>query len=316
MVRERTSKILVADDEPGIVRLLKTYLSHAGYEVITAYDGEKALQLIKENAFDLILLDVRMPKLTGYEVCERIKSDKKTRFIPVVMLTALAEVEDKVKGLETGADDFLTKPVDMNELLARVKSLIRLKHAIDQLENTEDVIFVLAQIVEAKDSCTEQYLARMADYTCKLASNIGLPNETVIAMRYAGILHDIGKIGISESILSKPGKLTKEEFEEIKRHSIIGEKRVRPLRFSASIAPIVRGHHERWDGNGYPDGLAGEAIPIGARIVSIADAYDAMTTDRPYRKHMSDEEAVNILRAGKGTQWDGRLVDVFIDLQR
>ncbi len=147
-----------------------------------------------------------------------------------------------------------------------------------------------------------------------LASNIGLSSEVVMAMRYAGILHDIGKIGISENILSKPGRLTKEEFEEIKKHSIIGEKIVRPLRFSDIIAPFVRGHHERWDGNGYPDGLAGKAIPIGARIVSIADAYDTMTTDRPYRSRMSGEEAINILREEKGTQWDAKLVDAFIDL--
>jgi len=314
MAQDRRSKILVVDDNLQNVKLLETILSRAGYGVVTACDGEEALRRAKRGAIDLILLDVMMPKLNGYEVCERIKRDEKARFIPVIMVTALQEIEDKIRGIEAGADDFLNKPVNMHELLARTKSLVRLKHLNDHLENTENVLFTLAHIVEAKDPYTEGHLKRMASYSSSLAKHIGLPHEMEVALEYAGILHDIGKIGISESILCKPGPLTKEEFEKMKEHTIIGERIVRPLRFSDFMAPVVRGHHERWDGSGYPDGLAGEEIPIGARIVSVVDAYDAMTTDRPYRRRMPKKKAINMLREGKGTQWDAKLVVAFIEM--
>lgn len=304
----------MVDDDLQNVKLLEAILSNEGYGVVTASDGEEALRRVKKCAVDLILLDIMMPKLNGYEVCKRIKRDEKTRFIPVVMISSLQGTEDKVIGIEMGADDFLIKPVNKHELLARTKSLVRLKHLNDHLDNTENVLFVLAQTVEAKDPYTEGHLKRMVNYSSGMAKCMGLPHEMKTALEYAGILHDIGKIGISESILCKPGPLTKEEFEKMKEHSIIGEKIVRPLRFSDSVAPIVRGHHERWDGSGYPDGLAGEKIPIGARIISVVDAYDAMTTDRPYRRNMPKEKAINILQEGKKTQWDAKLVEAFIEI--
>jgi len=316
MIKTKKSKILIADDNQEIARILKTMLTRAGHKVTVVYDGEEAVKQVKKRAFDLILLDVKMPKLNGYEACETIKSNKTTKFTPVIMITGLNEVEDKIKSIKAGADDFLNKPVNMSELVARAKSLIRLKHTIDHLENTENVLFALAEAVEAKDSYTNAHLRRMAGHSLKLTRRIGLLHETEIALKHAAILHDIGKIGINENILSKRGRLTGEEFEEIKKHAVIGEKIVKPLRFSNIIAPAVRGHHERWDGNGYPDGLAGKAIPIGARIISIADAYDTMTSDRPYRKHMSKKMAIDILQEGKGTQWDAGLVDIFIDSLR
>lgn len=314
MAQDRRSKILVVDDDLRNVELLEAHLSNAGYDVVKASDGEGALRRIEEGTIDLILLDVMMPKLNGFEVCKRIKGDEKTRFIPVVMITALREVEDKIRGIEAGTDDFLDKPVNKNELLARTKSLVRLKHLNDHLENTENVLFALANAVEAKDPCTEEHLERMVIYSSGMAKHIGLSHEVKTALESAGILHDIGKIGISESILCKPGPLTKEEFEKMKEHTIIGEEIVEPLRFSDFIAPAVRGHHERWDGSGYPDGLAGEEINIGARIISIIDAYDAMTSDRPYRRSMPKEKAINILQEGKGTQWDAKLVESFIEM--
>lgn len=314
MTRDVRSKILVVDDNPQNIELLEAHLGNAGYNVVTASGGEEALGCVKKNAIDIILLDVMMPKLDGYEVCKRIKKDEKTRFIPIIMITALRGIEDKIKGIEAGADDFLNKPVNEHELLARTKSLVRLKHLNDHLENTENVLFVLAQTVEAKNPYTEGHLERMSRYSCDLGRQIGLPHETETSLKYAGILHDIGKIGISESILCKPGPLTKEEFEEMKKHTIIGERIVRPLRFSDFVAPIVRGHHEKWDGSGYPDGLAGEEIHIGARIVSIVDAYDAMTTDRPYRQRMPKGKAINIFLEEKKAQWDAKLVDTFIKI--
>ena len=314
MAQDRRSKILVVDDDLRNVELLEAHLSNAGYDVVKASDGEGALRRIEEGTIDLILLDVMMPKLNGFEVCKIIKGDEKTRFIPVVMITALREVEDKIRGIEAGTDDFLDKPVNKNELLARTKSLVRLKHLNDHLENTENVLFALAKAVEAKDPCTEEHLERMVIYSSGMAKHIGLSHEVKTALESAGILHDIGKIGISESILCKPGPLTKEEFEKMIEHTIIGEKIVEPLRFSDFIAPAVRGHHERWDGSGYPDGLAGEEINIGARIISIIDAYDAMTSDRPYRRRMPKEKAINILQEGKETLWDAKLVEGFIEM--
>jgi putative two-component system response regulator len=314
MIQGKKSKVLVVDDNLWNRELLEVYLSGAGYKVVTAGDGREALKRVKKGDIDLILLDVMMPELNGYEVCEKIKENEKTRFIPIIMITALKKIEDKIKGIEAGADDFLNKPVNKHELFARTKSLIRLKHLNNHLENTENVLFALSQTVEAKDPCTEGHLERIANYSSVLGKLINLPYEIKIVLKRAGILHDIGKIGISENILCKPGPLTKEEFEKMKEHTIIGEKIIKPLRFSEFIAPIVRGHHERWDGKGYPDGLAGEKIPIGARIISIVDAYDAMTTDRPYRRRMPKKKAIDILREGKRTQWDAELVDVFVNL--
>lgn len=314
MDQKESGKILVVDDQPENREVLQLYLEPAGYTVVTASDGEEALQRIREGGIDLVLMDIMMPGMDGYTACEHIKRDEKTRFIPVVLITALREVENKIKGIEVGADDFLNKPVNKQELLARTKSLIRLKHLNDHLENTENVLFVLAQTVEAKDAYTEGHLERMATYACDLARHIGLSHEMEIVLRHAGILHDIGKIGISEAILNKPGKLTEEEFEKMKEHVVISGRIVQPLRFADLVAPVVRGHHERWDGSGYPDGLQGEAIPIGARIMSIVDAYDAMTTDRPYRRRMPKEKAIEVLREGKATQWDAALVEKFVEM--
>lgn len=313
MATNKKPKILVVDDNLQDGELFETYLSSFEYEVVRAYNGQEALEKIKED-FDLVLLDAIMPKLNGYEVCRKIKKDEKTRFIPVVMITSLGELEDKIKAIESGADDFFNKPANKYELLARVKSLIRLKHLNEHLENTENVLFTMAQVVEAKDPFTEGHLERMAGYSSALGKYMGLSSETQEFLKYGGILHDIGKIGISENILCKPGPLTEEEYKKMKEHTIIGEKIVMPLRFSNVVAPIVRGHHERWDGSGYPDGRAGENVPHGARIVSVVDAYDAMTSDRPYRKRMPKEKAVKILQEGAGAQWDPELVRAFIKM--
>ncbi len=314
MAQEESAKILIVDDDQENREILELYLTPTGYTVVTAGDGQEALERVKEGGIDLVIMDVMMPGMDGLEACEQIKKDEKTRFIPVVLITALQEADSKIKGIEAGADDFLNKPVNKQELLARTKSLVRLKHLNDHLENTEDVLFVLAHTVEAKDAYTEGHLERMATYACDFAKYIGLSHEMEIVLRYAGILHDIGKIGISEAILNKPGKLTDEEFEKMKEHVIISGRIVEPLRFADLVTPIVRGHHERWDGSGYPDGLQGEAIPIGARIMSIVDSYDAMTTDRPYRGRMPREKAIEILREGKATQWDAELVEKFIEM--
>jgi putative two-component system response regulator len=257
-----------------------------------------------------VLLDIQMPGLDGYEVCRRIKSRPYGDLIPVVMLTALHETADRVNALAAGADDFLSKPVERVELIARVRSALRLKSVYDSLDNTEQVIFALAAAVEAKDSYTEQHTRRVAEAARRMGQALGLAERDLEALFRGGLVHDVGKIGVPDSILGKPGPLKPHEVAAIRRHTLIGESIVRPLRVGARLAPIIRNHHERIDGGGYPDGLAGDEIPLLARIVSICDAHDALVNNRPYRPGLPEEDAVAVLLAGAGSQWDAGLVTV------
>ncbi len=304
--------VLVVDDEGLNRKLVQELLVSRGYRVELASNGEEALEKVRALRPDLILLDVMMPRLTGLQACQMLKQDEQTRLIPIVLLTSLSSLEDRVAGIEAGADDFLNKPFNAVELLARVRSLVRVKHLNDQLERTENILFALAATVEAKDPYTEGHLHRLSAYTARIAAALALPAQVMQLIKYGAFLHDIGKIAVPDAILTKPGKLTPEEFAIIKQHAVIGERICRPLRFGADISPIVRGHHEFWDGSGYPDGLAAEAIPIGARVVAVADAFDAMRTDRPYRKALPRARAWEILREGAGTQWDAAVVAAFV----
>ena len=308
------AKILVVDDEPSIVDVLTRFLTREGYAVVTAANGREALERVHQEQPDLILLDVTMPELDGFTVCQRLKEDEHTALIPITMLTGLDDREHRTRGIEAGADDFLTKPFEQSILRARIRSQLRLKRLTDQLEHTESVIFMLAAAVEAKDAYTEGHLRRLQTYSERLAQEYGLSPTEVRAVRYGGVLHDIGKIGVDEAIIRKPGPLTPEETAQMRRHPDIGAQIISQLRFARDVAPIISGHHEYWDGSGYPRGLKGEDIPMGARIITIVDAYDAMTTDRPYRSALSDEEALRRLRAGRGTQFDPELLDVFLEL--
>ena len=311
-LESRTSKVLVVDDIAQNVRLIEVYLSAAGgYEVLVATHGHEALETVALTPPDIVLLDVMMPGMDGFQVCRHLKQDEKTRLIPIVMITSLTDLEDRIKGIDAGADDFLSKPVNRQELLTRVKSLLRVKHLNDKLENLGDVLLTLAAIAEAKDDYTEGHLQRMADYSASLGEAAGLGQADRQVLRYSGLLHDIGKIGVSDAILKKPGPLTPEEYAKMKEHTVIGERICNPLRFSSQVGPLVRGHHERWDGCGYPDGLSGDAIPLGARIVAVVDAYDAMTTDRGYRKALPRDEAFRRLQETSGSQFDRALVDDF-----
>jgi putative two-component system response regulator len=306
--------ILVVDDDPAVSDILSRFLSREGYNVTTARSGREALERVGERHPDLILLDVMMPEMDGFTVCQRLKDNRQTALIPITMLTGSDDYENRRRGIEAGADDFLSKPFEQNMLRARIRSQLRLKRLVDQLEDTETVIFTLAQVVEAKDAYTEGHLRRLRSYGQRLAEACHLDEREVSAVEYGGILHDIGKIGVSEAVLLKPGALTADEMNEMKRHPEIGARIIAPMRFARDVAPIIRGHHERWDGTGYPDGLAGNDIPLGARIIAIADAYDAMTTDRPYRAALSTSEAVERFVAARGTQFDPELLDVFLAL--
>ncbi|MFA5802281.1 MAG: HD domain-containing phosphohydrolase [Thermoleophilia bacterium] len=308
-------RILIVDDSTQNVQLLEAYLSAAGYEVISAYDGNEAIEKLNDGPLpDLIILDVMMPGLNGYQVCEHIKSCNDSNRIPVMLLTALQEIDDKVKGFEAGADEFLSKPVEKMELLIRVKALLRTKHLNEDLESARDVIYTLALAIEANDPYTRGHSERVAQYGASVAEHMDLTAGQQDVIRNAGILHDIGKIGISETILQKPGPLNEKELIAVQDHPAIGEKICKPLRSANLLLTIIRHHQERFDGDGYPDHLTGDEIPIEARIISVADAYDAMTSPRPYRPPMSQRQAFDTLRREAGKQWDPDVVRAFLEI--
>jgi cyclic di-GMP phosphodiesterase len=309
------TRILVVDDSPFDLQILEDQLASEGYLVSTARDGEDALAKVEAEAPDLILLDVIMPKLDGFEVCRRLKSDGRTILIPVVMITSLQATHERIRGLEVGADEFLSKPFNRQELMTRVRSLLKLKRHTDELESAETVLFTLALSVEAKDPYTEGHCDRLARYSVGLGRRLDLSPEYLKALHRGGILHDVGKIGIPDAILLKPGPLSDTERVVIQTHTIIGERICAPLKSLRLVLPVIRHHHERWDGSGYPDGLAGDAIPLTARILQVVDLYDAFTTQRPYKPAYSSEQTFAVMReeTAKGW-WDGRLVEAFIAL--
>lgn len=312
---ESRPRILVVDDDALIRQFLEDQLTGEGYLVSTARDGEEALAKVAADSPDLILLDVMMPKVDGFEVCRRLKSDERTILVPVVMVTALTATDQRIKGIEAGADDFLSKPYNRLELFTRVRSLLKLKRHTDELENAETVLFSLALSVEAKDPYTNGHCDRLARYSVALGKSLGLHAEQLKTLQRGGVLHDLGKVGVPESILLKPGPLNDMERAVVREHPAIGERICKPLKSLRMVLPIIRHHHERWDGSGYPDGLAGEAIPLTARIMQVADIYDAFTTERPYKRALTQEEAIALMReeTAKGW-WDPRLVEAFISL--
>jgi putative two-component system response regulator len=305
-------KVLVVDDGAANRELIEACLAGVDCEIQLAADGPSALKAIEAAPPDLVLLDVQMPGMDGYQVCQRIKADPKLRLVPVVMITALNHSDDRVKALESGADDFMSKPVERVELVARVTSALRLKSVYDRLDSAEQVIFALAAAVEARDSHTERHTRRVAEAARQLGLSLGLPEATLGALYRGGMIHDIGKIGVDDAILRKPGPLDAVELVKMRAHPVIGADIVRPLRSGSDILPIIRHHHEWFDGRGYPDGLREEEIPLNARIVAICDAYDSLVNDRPYRVARSVDEAIRILSEGAGKQWDPRLVELFV----
>jgi putative two-component system response regulator len=304
--------ILIADDDEANRELLSEILTEEGYTTVLAADGNQALAAIQGNLVDLAILDVIMPGKTGFDVCRAIKSTPETRFIPVVLVTGLTRVDERIQGITCGADDFLSKPVNRQELLARTRSLLRLKEFTDELENAEAVLFSLALSIEAKDPYTKGHCDRLADYAAAMADHLGLPQDQRVALRRAGVVHDIGKIAVPEHILIKPGPLTSSELVIMKQHPVVGERICSPLKSFRLVLPIIRHHHEKLDGSGYPDGLKGEQIPLTARIMQITDVYDALTTDRPYRATLPQDVALATMRdeARRGW-WDTSLVEEF-----
>jgi cyclic di-GMP phosphodiesterase len=301
--------VLVADDDQEIRQPLEYLLRLQGYRVLTADDGVQALSLLEEEPVDVALLDVGMPRESGFSVCRAVKSRSTTRQVPVVLMAQLAGAEDRVHGIEAGADDFLSKPVRKEELLARVKSLVRLKRIGAELECAETVLLTLAGNIEAKDPYTAGHCERVSRYSAALAEQIGLPEDQRLALRRGGMVHDIGKVVVPDQILLKPGPLSAEERRLMETHTSVGEHICAPLKSFGNILPIIRSHHEHQNGSGYPDHLTGDQIPLTARILQIADVYDALTTDRPYRAALTHEQALFTVReeAERGW-WDRGLV--------
>jgi putative two-component system response regulator len=312
-IADRPGRIMIVDDSREVADALAALLRLSGHSVELFDNGNRALAAITRQPPDLVILDVQMPTIDGYAVCTALKRAPATWGIPVIMVTVEAQREARLQGLEAGADDYLSKPVDTRELEVRVRALLRSKRRQDGLEPAEAVIFALARTVEAKDAYTEGHLRRLEHYAEAVGRRLGLDGNTLIALRYGALLHDVGKVGVDEMIIRKGGPLTPTEYHVMQQHTVIGERIVQPLRLAASVGPIVRHHHERWDGRGYPDGLSGDAIPLGARIVAVADAFDAMTTQRPYNRAFSFDEAIERLLAGAGSYWDPRVVEVFVD---
>ncbi len=314
---EGQPRILVVDDQEENLELLEALLSVHDYQIIRARNGQEALTQVAEEPPDLILLDTHMPPPDGYQVCKEIKQNEDTRLIPIIIVTTSGELESRVRGIEAGADDFLTKPVHRVELDARVGSLLRLKQFTNELENVEGVLVSLGLAVEAKDPSTQGHCERLADYGVQLGRRFGLPADHLMALRRAGYLHDLGKIAVPEAILLKPGRLTPEEWEVMRKHPEVGERICAPLRSMRLVLPIIRHHHERWDGSGYPDRLKGEMIPLTARILQIVDVFDALRTERPYKAGLSSAEALKILEEENNRGWyDPKVVAEFVAMCR
>jgi putative two-component system response regulator len=312
-----TGTVLVVDDYEPNLSALRLMLQNVGYSVTTASNGREALERVSRDRPDLVLMDVVMPELSGVEVCAVVKGDADTCLTPVVLVSGTQERAARIDGLAAGADDFLSKPVDAEELYARVRSLIRLKRLTDDLESAESLFLTLGRIVEARDPCTQGHCERLAEFATALGISLGLDDSDLAALYRGAFLHDIGKIGVPDSVLLKRGKLTPSEYEVMKNHPVIGDELCATVRSLEPVRPIVRHHHERQDGAGYPDGLAGDEIPLLARIVSVVDVFDALTSDRPYRRALWTETAYEIMRGDAARGWcDAMLVEAFIDMHR
>lgn len=293
----RRSRVLVADDTESIRTLFRRLLIADGHDVISAGDGAAALDAVRRHQPDVILLDVGMPAMDGLEVCRRLKSDPATRLTPIVLVTGQTDLSDRIRGIEAGADEFLSKPVHPHELRARVRSLSRVKHLIDDLDSAEAAFMTLALTIEARDPLTKGHCERLASHAVRLGQAIGLGDDDLEALHRGGYLHDVGKVGVPDAVLLKPGPLTAEEFELMKRHPEIGDSLCAPLQSLRRVRPIILSHHERLDGSGYPNALRGDEVPLLAQVVGVVDVFDALTSKRPYRAALAPEEAARHLLA-------------------
>jgi putative two-component system response regulator len=314
--RRPLGTVLVVEDDDANRRLLERLLARQDYRVVLATGGSDALAAATNDPPDIVVTDLRMPNGDGLELCRAMKASAATRLIPVVLMTGSMESGDRMRAIEAGANDFLTKPIDLAELTARVRSLIHVKHFTDDLDSAEVVLRSLALTIEARDAYTLGHCERLAGYAADLGRALGLRDEDLVTLTRGGYFHDLGKIAVPDAILLKNGPLTREEFLKVQEHPIAGERLCGDLRSLRLVRPIVRMHHERLDGSGYPDGLAGDAISLLAQIIGIVDAYDAMTTTRPYRAALAAPEAcAQLLEEVKRGRMRADLVDAFLAIR-
>lgn len=308
-------RVLVVDDNRDNLSTMREMLQSRGYQVCTVDSAEEAERQIRRHPPDVILLDVMLPGKSGYQLCQELKSNPATRLVPVVMITGLSDRDSRLQGINAGADDFLNKPIYPEELFARVNSLVRLKQFTDELDHAGAVLCSLGLSVESRDPYTEGHCERLSRYATDLGRYMGLDEESIVALKRGGFLHDLGKVAIPDKVLKKGSNLTPAERKIMQQHPVIGERICKPLKSLRKVLPIIRHHHEHWDGSGYPDGLAGEDIPLLARVLQVVDVYDALRTARPYKTALSHDAAIEVMQqeADRGL-WDANIVRAFISM--
>ncbi len=311
---EQKYTIFAVDDNENNLKILKMILEKEGYLVETLHDGTRAISLINEKRPDLILLDVLMPGVDGFEICRAIKENEATKRTPIIIISALNQLDDKIKGIELGADEFLTKPINKRELLTRVKMLLKFKLLDSQLENSRNVIMSLAFATDFKDTFRKGHSKRVGMYATECARLMNLTRDEVTEIEFGAYLHDIGKIGVPTEILQKTDALSEDEYEIYKKHPLLGYEICMPLKAMARSLSIILHHHEKYNGAVFPDGLSGDKIPLGAQIVAIADSYDIMTHGLLNRAALSTSEAIDILKNDSGTRFNPEIVKKFINL--
>lgn len=311
----RPARLLIVDDEPQVTTLLRRFVSHEAYDVSIAHDGNAAISWMNEHTPDIVVLDIRMPGVNGIDLCRRMKSDAATRLIPVILVTGLASPEEQLMAVDAGADDVIAKPVNSEEFRIRLRSLVRMKRYTDDLESAGTLMMTLAMMIESRDGSAEGHCHRIANLAVSLGRQLGLQGDVLQTLRRGGFLHDIGMLAIPDWVLHKPGGLEPDEYALVQSHTVIGESLIAGLRSMQSVRPIVRHHHERLDGSGYPDKLRGDAIPLTAQIIGLVDAYESMTFPKAYQPTLSPIQALDTLRLQAVRGWrHADLIDVFADV--
>ena len=304
--------LLVVDSDPVGRQLFRGVLKAAKYRILEAADVLEAISILRNEKVDLIMTDLVLRDLSGLDLCRKLRSEKSTRLIPILLVTSVQTIESEIAGLESGANEFLVKPISPAALRTRIRAMLRTKRVIDSLDEAESILFAMARIVDTRDSDTGDHCERLAELSVLVGTAMGLSPDDLTALRQGGYLHDIGKVATPDSILFKPGPLNGDEWAVMRQHTTVGESICRPMRSLRPVLPIIRHHHERWDGGGYPDGLCGEQIPLLARILQIADIYDAITSRRAYKAAFSSDEALELMRQEVDRGWrDPALFSLF-----